>query len=193
MSRGFVLRFVLLLMTCYLTGCKGELRPSHDDAKEAFAELVAVQEAHQASIAAHAMDEVAKLPAHQEEAYAEIVRRDTSLALKTWRLRRLQFEYLIDNEPDRLRLRLGREGLVSFNWSPADSTQLASTNPEYTPLAQQVDDLQLWLNEQLADSVQAFFDELEQTVTMRALHRSYARDEQAIVLRYRLAAILKEE
>lgn len=193
MSRGFISRIVLVLIICLWAGCEGELRPTHNDAKAAFAELVDVQQAHQASIAALAVAEAAKLPAPKETAYIEIIRRDTSLALKTWNLRRLQFEYLIDNEPDRLRLRLGREGLVSFNWTSTDSTHLAAANPEYTTLERQIANLELWLNEQRTDSVAAFFNELEQSVAMRSLHRSYARDEQAIVLRYRLAAILKEE
>lgn len=190
MSVGLVFKRIFFLslvlgVACGIAGCKGELRPTHADAKKAFAELVEVQEAHQQSIA--------DLAIGRGPAYADLIRQDTALTLKRWRLRRLQFEYLIDHEPQRLRLRRGREGLVSFDWTPADSTNLANANPEYPGLSNEIDVLESWLQTHKDEEARLFFDSLGESVAMKALYRAYARDEQAIVLRYRLAAILKEE
>ncbi len=167
-------------------GC-GELRPTHEDAKQAFTELIEVQQAHQASIASLILD--------AEPAYQAIVERDTSLVLNQWRLRQLQFEYLLDTNPDRLRLRRGREGMVSFGWTDVDAELLAQREPRSLQLAAAIEADEAWLvTNKSQDSVAiAFFSEIEETLAMRNLRRVYGRDEQAIVLRYRLSAILKEE
>lgn len=174
------------IASCFGMGC-GELRPTHDDARQAFADLIRVQQAHQQSIAALILAE--------EPGYEPIVMRDTMLVLNTWRSRQLQFEYLLDTNPDRLRLRRGREGMVSFGWTEADSSTLANREPRYLELERAIAEDEAWLAaNKMQDSVAvAFFDAFEQTVAMRNLRRVYGRDEQAIVLRYRLSAILKEE
>ncbi|MFK7846674.1 MAG: hypothetical protein AB8G77_15340 [Rhodothermales bacterium] len=188
MSPASVLRklFVLITAACLHMGC-GELRPSHDDAKKAFTELVLVQEAHQKSVAEFAIDRAPQ--------FAEIIKKDTSLILKEWRRRQLQFEYLIDNNPDRLRLRRGREGLISFAWTPDDSLALADKSPVYVTLEEDIEALQSSLAEEKTrnQEVITFFEELERTLYVKNARRVYGRDEQAIVLRYRLAVILKEE
>ena len=176
----------IIFAACVLMGC-GELRPTHEDAKKAFSELVQVQEAHQKSIADFA---VARAPQ-----YTEIIKRDTMLVLLEWRRRQLQFEYLIDHDPERLRLRRGREGLVSFQWTAEDSTNLARRNATYLEYERKIADLKPWIEvHKWGDTdVVLFFENLEKQVEMKSLRRVYGRDEQAIVLRYRLAAILKEE
>ena len=167
-------------------GCDGELRPTHEDAKKAFAELVDVQKAHQEAVAAFALE--------RGPEFAEVISQDTALVLKEWRRRQLQFEYLIDNDPERLRLRLGREGLISFVWTPEDSIQLAAITGAYPLLEQEIAALNGWLDVHKRNNEEArlFFEELESTARVRTLRRVYGRDEQAIVLRYRLSAILKE-
>ncbi|MEM8483915.1 MAG: hypothetical protein AAF564_00115 [Bacteroidota bacterium] len=174
------------MASCLGMGC-GELRPTHDDARKAFSELLLVQEAHQKSIA--------DLILAEAPAYQAIVARDTALVLDTWRRRQLQFEYLLNSDPDRLRLRRGREGMVSFGWTEEDAAQLSRETPRYEQLEQAILSHETWLaayKMQDADAV-AFFDDMDATVAMRNLRRVYGRDEQAIVLRYRLSAILKEE
>lgn len=177
---------VILVAACLHMGC-GELRPTHDDAKKAFTELVLVQEAHQKSIADFAID--------RDPQFAEFIRNDTTRILKEWRRRQLQFEYLIDNNPDRLRLRRGREGMVSFAWTSDDSIALANENPAYVALEEDLSSLNSWLTDEKIDNplVSPFFEELERTLHIKNLRRVYGRDEQAIILRYRLSAILKEE
>ena len=167
-------------------GCGGELRPTHEDAKNAFAELVEVQKAHQEAVASFAIE--------RGPEYAEVISRDTALVLKEWRRRQLQFEYLIDNDPERLRLRLGREGLITFVWTSEDSSSLAAITSSYPQLEQEIAALNSWLdvNKRNNEEARLFFEELEKTVQVRSLRRVYGRDEQAIVLRYRLSAILKE-
>lgn len=174
------------IAACLGIGC-GELRPTHDDARNAFAELILVQQAHQQSIA--------DLVLAEQPAYQPIVARDTALVLNTWRRRQLQFEYLLDTNPDRLRLRRGREGMVSFGWTEEDARALSDQKPRYLQLEQAIAEDEAWLAQyKMQDSVAvAFFDTMEETVAMRNLRRVYGRDEQAIVLRYRLSAILKEE
>ncbi len=168
-------------------GCGGELRPTHDDARQAFAELILVQQAHQKSIA--------DLILAEEPAYRAIVAEDTALVLNTWRRRQLQFEHLLATNPERLRLRRGREGLVSFGWTDEDSAELAIKEPRYRTLEQAIAAHEDWLSEnKMQDSVAvAFFEAMDKTLEIRNLRRVYGRDEQAIVLRYRLSAILKEE
>lgn len=182
--------FHCLLIVCFsslVAGCKGKLRPTHSDALKAFSELVDVQEAKQASFVEHA------LAAGPE--FTEVVLQDTSFVLKGWRLRQMQFEYLIATNPERLRLRQGRDGLVYFDWTSADSLKLAAENPAYSRLATEVAELEGWvnLNKNNNPDVLDFYMQVNKTAAMRSLKRMYRRDEQAIVVRYRLAAILKEE
>ena len=177
---------VITFAACVFMGC-GKLRPTHQDAKKAFAELVLVQEAHQKSIADFAIA--------REPQYTEIIKQDTTLALLEWRRRQLQFEYLIDHNPERLRLRRGREGLVSFEWTKEDSTSLVKLSEAYLHYEREIANLSPWIevNKWGDKDVVAFFESLEEEVEMKSLRRVYGRDEQAIVLRYRLSAILKEE
>ncbi len=188
MSPASALRKLLITVTaaCLYMGC-GELRPTHDDAKKAFSELVLVQEAHQKSIADFAIS--------RDPQFADIIKKDTTLILKEWRRRQLQFEYLIDNNPDRLRLRRGREGLISFAWTPDDSVALANESSAYVRLEENIATLKSVLAEEKSSNpaVSSFFEELDQTLFIKNARRVYGRDEQAIVLRYRLSAILKEE
>lgn len=180
------LLWIVLCAVGLSAGC-GELRPTHEDAKQAFAELVQVQQAHQASVAELAIEEAPH--------YQSFIEKDTSLTLQRWRLREQQFRFLIDNDPDRLRLRRGREGLVTFHWSPQDSSTLANSNPLYRQLEQEVEVLEDWIaTAKVSDpGIEGFYEMFENTVEVKSLRRVYGRDEQAIVLRYRLAAILKEE
>ncbi len=181
-----ITRFLLSALLLLWVGC-GELRPSHDDAKDAFAELIKVKQAHQKSVADFAINWAPQ--------YEEIIKLDTMLLLKQWRRRQLQFEYLIEHDPDRLRLRRGREGLVSFDWSQADSTFLAHDSPYYVQLEREIEEILPRIDEQKLNSpgVVSFYDSLEESVEFKSFRRVYGRDEQAIVLRYRLSAILKEE
>ncbi len=188
MSFNSVLKSVLVVsfVSCIYMGC-GELRPTHEDAKKAFAELVLVQEAHQKAFADFAIE--------RDPQFAEVIQQDTTLTLLQWRRRQLQFEYLIDHNPERLRLRRGREGLVSFAWMAEDSASLARGNTTYLQLEQDIARLEPWLEARKSgdEDVAAFYEALEKEVVIKSLRRVYGRDEQAIVLRYRLSAILKEE
>ncbi len=177
---------VITVAACLYMGC-GELRPTHEDAKKAFTELVHVQEAHQKSIADFAIA--------REPRYTQIIKRDTALVLLEWRRRQLQFEYLIDHDPERLRLRRGREGLISFQWTQEDATNLGRLSATYLEYERRIAELKPWIDvHKWGDKkVVAFFEDLENQVEMKSLRRVYGRDEQAIVLRYRLSAILKEE
>ncbi len=188
MSSGSIVKHILYVigLACVCMGC-GELRPTHEDAKLAFAELVKVQEAHQQAISEIALE-------HGPQ-YEAIIASDTALVLSEWRRRQLQFEYLIDNDPDRLRLRRGREGLITFDWTTQDSINLAEITSHYPALEEKIAALNTWLDEHKRgnEEVRAFYEQWENTVQVKSLRRVYGRDEQAIVLRYRLSAILKEE